>query len=139
MQTSTLPSAAQTISPSVTLEWYDDRKIVCATVTDVARTTIDQLERALTPIVTGWPDPFQRMIYDFSDPRVKPTPYSNARARALEELRPDLNRYVAIVMNRTFAVQLIQLFIRAQDRHNRHLRIFFTRQDALRWLIGIKN
>ena len=78
------------ISSSVTIEWLDNRSLPYVIVKDATRPTIDSLEQVMTPIVLNWSaERRHKVIYDFTDPRVKPTPYSNAVARKLIALRHD--------------------------------------------------
>ena len=77
------------------------------------------------------------IIQDLSHPDATQTPYSQSRGQALVDAYPDLQGYIAFVLQDNADSQRIRLFVKRQNNRYRQREVFFTREDALEWIEGI--
>jgi hypothetical protein len=123
------------VAPGVTLEWLLDRRVAAFTFKTAVRESIDRARDKMKAVMENWPaDHLYLGITDFSDPKLGLTPYVRERVKEPATWRPELRGYVALVMPRTFAAQLVQLALQAQRNDSRQVRAFFDREAAIAWL-----
>jgi hypothetical protein len=128
-------SDASQLSPTVTLEWLADDRIPLFSVPNVSRGTIDTWIGMLAEMMKSWPPdrPFV-MLHDISTKGAILTPYVRDRVKGLEAVNPSLKGRVALVLPKTFVVQLVKLYLRTAQRTDVATEIFFDRETAQEWL-----
>jgi hypothetical protein len=125
------------IIPGLTVEEVADGDILVVNINDSSRAMVDAfVDFAVKHMQSTAHKKFDYMLADQSNSFAAfNTPYGKAR---LQELMKDVTEgkqsYVAMVLPKSFAMQLAQIFLRAIIREGTTTRIFFTRQEALAWL-----
>lgn len=76
-------------------------------------------------------------LYDFSHPKAALTPYARSRALEIARLVPkNTQNYAALVVRSGIMGQAYQLFMRgAFPAPHLQSRVFFTREEAMGWLL----
>lgn len=117
-----------------TCEWLFDRQIVVMTATDSTRGTVDAWVNKCIDVANTWPAnrPFCTMV-DASGPNLSRTPYMRERLKDLRAVRTDLKWYTAMVAPKSYLMQLMSYGLRVMQS-NRETRIFFEREEAIKWL-----
>jgi hypothetical protein len=126
------------IHPNVTRSWLENGRIVCFTLTSVARPAVDAWLNASEDTVQSWPiEVPYRSIHDLREADV--TPYIRQQsAAAVSRMPTQLKGRSAVVVPRTFTNQLIRLIVTIDlVRINRNIQrnVFFTQQDAINWVL----
>jgi hypothetical protein len=127
--------SVETIAPGITLEWLCDGRIPAFTMKTSARASIDAWIEKLKEVGKEWPagQPFLS-LQDISDKNVGATPYFRARIEEMPTWRPQqVEAHVALIVPRSIQGRLFQMFLQA--RKGEPVRIFFSREDGLAWLV----
>lgn len=122
--------------PGLTIESLLDDQIICMTITNSTREVIDKFVEAIKDIQQDWPsDRIAYFIFDFSGSFAGfNTPYGRERVNELLKWRTDIKSYGAMIMPKTFLLQIARTVLKNMRRSNSLNQIFFTREDALIWL-----
>lgn len=129
-------SGVEKIGQFVTREWLDNGRIAVYHIYSITREAVDEWITSAQAIFRSWPDnaPFL-VIYDFSEcGGITLTPYIRKRSQDLAEVRPELRGRAAIVLPRTIGTQAVRMFILINLQKTRIRRVFFSMEEALRWI-----
>jgi hypothetical protein len=129
-------SSTETLTPSLTKQTYHEGKIVAFTITDMHRATIDDWSKAATRALEDWPTalPFLS-LQDFSTiDNFSFSPYIRQKSEEMVTPRPDIRGRTAIVLKKSFGARLVQVFLLAKKNKLRQRQLFFSREEALKWL-----
>ncbi len=123
----------QFITDHVTLEHLHDDRIQVFTLTDMSRESLDSWVAKIKEITLNWPaDRSALLVNHFASKNAGMTPYFRAKMQELQRWQPNRTVYIADVFPRTVTTQMASIFLAAS--RNIHVRIFFTREDAVSWL-----
>jgi hypothetical protein len=131
-------NADNNVNPNsnVSLTWFNDPRIAIITFNDSSRSTIDAWVKLTIETIRAWPqDQPMRLMHEALSKQVTFSPYLRSRAmEMIREIRPliPIQNKVAVVVSRSVAAQIAQLFTRSIGTRN--TQIFFSREDALAWL-----
>ncbi|MBX3084053.1 MAG: hypothetical protein KF716_20630 [Anaerolineae bacterium] len=131
-------SEPREVMPGLTVEELLDGDILIVTIKDSSRVLVDGFVAFATEHMrTHAHLPFDYMLVDQSQSFAAfNTPYGKAKMQELMKVIPaGKHAYVSLVLPKTFVIQLAQTFLRAITREGTISRIFFTKQDALAWLM----
>jgi len=99
---------------------------------------VDELVKQSIEVTRTWDTNHPRlMLYDFSDERVRLTPYIAARSKDITDVIGGLSGRTAFLLASTFESQFLAHYLMRIVRHRvRHvvMRVFYDRQQALNWL-----
>jgi hypothetical protein len=128
----------QTLRPGISVQWLHNREIIAMSTEDSQRDSVDCWCDHIMERIREWPsDKPVLVMVDLSSPRVVPTPYTRSRAKDIAHVRSDLKMYAAMVVKRSFMMQLVMPFTRRPMTSYSQIRMFFSRDEALTWLRGI--
>ena len=122
-------------TPSLKHEWLDNGAIFRTTLFDSSRQTIDHYANRWMEVAGSLPATKPAMfILDIS--KVSFTIYGRTRSLEIMHFRKEIKVYTAIIEKNNVEARFSQMFIRTLDREtsNVRLRMFYTMDDALRWL-----
>lgn len=131
-------SEPRELMPGLTVEEMYDGDILVVNVKDSSRALVDGFVTFAIQHMKDYANkPYDYMLVDQSQSFAAfNTPYGKAKMQDLmKEIPAGKIAYVSLVMPKTFVMQLAQTFLRAITREGTVSRIFFTRQDALTWLM----
>lgn len=132
----TVKEAVQTIAPNITLEWVHDGQIAVFTIRTVARDSFALWFQAMTKIMDEWPvDRPLLCVQDNGYKEAAFTPAIRDFSKRISSYRPELAFHTALVLPRTLVTQFVELFLRTTRRPGLEVRIFFTVEDAIAWLL----
>src|SRR5262245_56645262 len=132
----------QQLSPRLSMEAAHDGKIWIYTF---GKKTPQDQDSSRT-VIDIWVDSVKRQTHalppgsiwyrlsDFSKTDMNPSPYFIARLSELSKHRPDLKGYSAFVIPRNIFTQMILNLSRKVRPKHIEVRLFFDRDEALRWL-----
>jgi hypothetical protein len=131
-------SEPREIIPGMTVEELADGDILIVNINDSSRAMVDAFVDFTSKRMRE--NAHKKYDYTLTDQSRSfaafNTPYGKAKLQALmKEIPEGKQAYVAMVLPKTFAMQLAQVFLRAIIREGTATRIFFTRQEALAWLM----
>lgn len=123
---------------TVSYGWLSNNRIYYCKLHDVSRESVDELARQSIRVTREWDSAKPRlMLYDFSDERVRLTPYIAARSKDITDVIGGLAGRTAFLLAPTFESQFLAHFLMRIVRYrmrNVVMRIFYDRQQALDWL-----
>jgi hypothetical protein len=117
-------------------EWVYDGRIAVITCAMLTRHSVDEWIDLTKETISNWPpnQPF-RLMQDGSDPRNMITPYLATRVNELNQLFPNLEGFLAVVVPHTIGGQMIKMFMnKIALHHHVTTKAFVTRSDGLEWL-----
>ncbi len=133
-------SHLEQLHSAVTREWLYDKQLVIFTIKDISRAAVDAAIQGFYDTMGAWPlDRPYLAINDFSAPRDALTPYVRERVEEVNKFRPELKGHIAIVTRWGVLAQLMQVYVATHPGIHRERRVFFHRDNALKWLIGLMN
>lgn len=123
---------------AVSYGWLSDQRIFYCRLGDVSRESVDELTSHSITVTNDWDNTKPRlMLYDFSDERVRLTPYIAARSKDITNAIGGLYGRTAFLLSPTIESQFLAHFLMRIVRHrvrNVVMRVFYDRQQALDWL-----
>lgn len=130
----------EVINEYLTIEQLYDGKITVLNATSVKRHVVDAWADKMKELLLNLP-PGKTLLtlhdYSAADQFVT-TPHLRKRANENVMLRPDVNARTAVVLPDNIVMRITQMFLRALPaprNSSRIRRIFYTREEALAWLI----
>jgi hypothetical protein len=132
-----IESGLEQVSPDLTRSWLMNRRIVVFRATTPTRNAVDAWIACVKQTMVDWPkeQPYLAM-HDFSGPKISMTPYARKRAEELAPLNTGSAGYAAIILAPTYVALAIRLFLRTQHQQGNENQVFFSRQEALEWLLS---
>jgi hypothetical protein len=132
---SDITSEAQDLGHGVICRWYNNRQIIAICAEDSSPAAVDLWVNKITDEIKQWPSgrPCLTLV-DVSSKKIATTPYVRERAKGLIRLRNDLQMFTAMVLPPTFFAQIARIVTRAPLASNVQMRVFTTRDEALKWL-----
>jgi hypothetical protein len=119
----------------VTVELIEENTIGVITMYGVARSTVDEWIEVTQKLLSEWPkDKPYLVIHDVSDRRTSITPYMRARINDLYKMKLSQPGFMAIILPKSIASQIIQVFLRYLRTEPMIVQIFFSKEDAIAWL-----
>jgi hypothetical protein len=132
-------TSPESLSSGVSLQRVVDSNIFLFTIRELGRINIDawidriilETENQADPTVpTFW-------LHDASPcTTVSMSPYLQHRLSTLIKRFPDRVGYNAVILPKTFVVQIVVLFIRRMPTQSRN-QLYFNREEGLRWLVRV--
>lgn len=129
------PIAQEKLAPNMTLHSLNDGQIVYFTIGTVARSSWDAWARKIVALKDEWP--VDRPFLTLQDSLFEGAAFTSTIRKYLVDVsdhRPELTQYMAIVLPRTIAAQMVELFLRSSTKHQREIRVFFNVDEGLAWL-----
>jgi hypothetical protein len=125
----------QQLTPSIALEWSEDKRFAIYTIRTVAPNELQVWADSVKQIMTEWPQGKAiGIIQDINYPKMALTPTLRAHVSEFGKLRPDIIAYVGVVLPKTFATQMMSIFTRVMQKKNQPARVCFTREEAVEWI-----
>src|SRR5688572_18539959 len=114
------------LTEGTTLELLENDAIALVTMHGVSRTTIDQWFDVNVHLLTTWPKekPYL-VIHNPGDSRTTITPYFRARVNDLYKLKLRKDGYAAVILPKSVASKVIQVFLRYLRTEPMVVQIFF--------------
>ena len=132
---SEVTTPVEEIVPGLTRQWMFDHQIVVYKGTSVSRQVIDAWAANVASTRDQWPGNLPYLaIHDMTSEEIGFTPYARARIEELFARYSMSPGHAAILLPRTFVSHVFQLFVRTQPKKNNRNAIFFSIEDALKWL-----
>lgn len=131
-----MTSSVETVALGVTQESFHDGKILVFTVADIRRETVDAWSSTALKTLEAWPsdEPFLT-IQDFSGvDNFSFTPYIREKSEQMVTPRPEIQGRTAVVVKKSFGARLVQVFLLAKKNALRQRKLFFSRDEAMKWL-----
>lgn len=132
-------SIVDDLGSSFTIEWYHNRQIVLCALNDSRHQAVDAVFEFLTNLIEMWPSERPYLsIYDATRSRFSFNPYLRHKATELMRRYPDKDGRTAILLPQTLLGQVLRLFVNVDLlplSKGREIRIFFSRDEALDWLL----
>ena len=130
-------SRIEQLTPELTREYLLDGCIIAFQLNNMDWRTTDAWYEANKAALEKWPaDRPILMLQDIAIHEAMPSSYFRTRSSELVKMRPDVHGRNAVVIHRSLTTQALRgLFIivnRASGLRQR--RLFFSREDAIRWL-----
>lgn len=128
----------ETISNSLELHWFHERRIFIFSLQDISRDTIDQWTILLATFKDEWPldQPFLTMA-DFSHVKnFTLTPYIRAKIEPIMQSHADKAGRTAVVVPKIFTAQAVEMFMLSSPirQEHRQRQLFYTVAEGLSWL-----
>ena len=128
-------TVVEVYATGVTRRWLIDYPLVMISLPDVKRETIDDWFLLCKTTIEEFEGPTLFAFHDMTQEHMAITPYSQAKAKELLTLRPELDVYTALYLKRTLVAQFVSLFLRRVYTHQQ-TQIFFDREAAMKWLFA---
>jgi hypothetical protein len=117
------------------LEFIENNTIAVITMQGISREEIDRWFNTTTKVMTEWPDDkLILVIHDASHQRTALTPYMRSRINDLYKLKLEKKGYGAVIIPKSVAAQMIQLFLRYVKTDPLVFQFFFSKEEAIAWL-----
>jgi hypothetical protein len=133
MNATTFPTE---IIPGLTLDYLLDGQIVAVSASNSSRHMIDAFVNLMVELQPSFVA--EKPLYfllDFShDDTGFNTPYGRARMAEISKSQPAAVSYSAVVVRKTYVMNMAQFFLQKVNRKNNITRIFFSHEEALQWL-----
>ena len=137
MTTTIENSPVEEICPGLTRQWIRDRRIVVFKLTNSSRELTDAWFAAVVETYKQCP-PGQSYLclQDLSQGNLTITPYGRQRTSELSSLYPELRGRTAVLVSKSLMGQMMKGLLRliGNRETGRNRRIFFHKDEALRWL-----
>lgn len=118
----------------LTLETLYDGRIEIWTATNSSKEVTEKWYANSREVLESWTDLNRPYLALLDMSRVVLTPFGRAKASDLAEVRPEIKGRVAIVVSASTMGHMTRLFVDRSLDKTRERRVFFSRDDALRWL-----
>jgi hypothetical protein len=125
------------ITPSLRIGWVCDGQIAVFVPSDATRATVDVWVAAVGKRLQEWPagKPYLA-LHDFSSPNVSVTPYARKRISELSTVRPEMQRYVAMLVSQTqLSMMLAYIVTHIGNLKVRTAQVFFNKEAGVNWLL----
>jgi hypothetical protein len=133
--TNPISSQVEDLAPGATFERTHNGQIFVFMLSDITRVSIDAWIAKIKDLTGGWTNerPFLALT-QVSGKYMTLTPYLRARMEELSHWNPNLWAYTAVVLPKSFFVQLMASFVPTLHLRNTQARLFHTHEEALGWL-----
>jgi hypothetical protein len=133
--TKAVSSQVETLAPGITFERTHDGQIFVFMLSDITRVSVDAWVAKIRELTGDWTDerPFLALT-QVSGKYLTLTPYLRGRMEELSHWHPDLWAYTAVVLPKSFFMQLMSTFVRTLKLRKTQTRLFQSREEALAWL-----
>lgn len=110
-------------------------RIIILRINSVSRETIDMAYETVTEIHHRCGDdlPFL-LVYDVTPKNMTITPYIRTLSSRLNAVNPHVRGRVAVVLPKSPTTAIMKLFVAFLPSPNRPKRVFFSLDEAVRWL-----
>ena len=130
----------EVINEYLTIEQLYDGKITVLNATSIKRHVVDAWADKMEELLLNLPSGKTLLtLHDYSATgNFVTTPHLRQRAKENVLLRPDVNALTAVVLPNNILMRIPNMFLRALPtprQSSRIRRIFYTRADALAWLV----
>ena len=126
----------QAIAPHINFEWGKDGQIGVFEIRTVSRDAFDAWFQVMLELMDTWPvDRPLLTVQDNNFPGAAFTPSLREHSKHIANHRPELTMHTAVILPKTLVVQFVEFFLRTVQKPNRQTRIFFSREDAITWLM----
>src|SRR5258708_40131413 len=130
--TKDVSSQIETLAPGITFERTHDGQIFVFMLSDITRGSVDAWVAKIRELTGDWTDerPFLALT-QVSGKSLTLTPYLRGRMEELSHWHPDLWAYTAVVLPKSFFMQLMSTFIRTLKLRKTQTRLFHSREKPL--------
>jgi hypothetical protein len=138
MNATTFPAE---IIPGLTLDYLLDGQVVTVSASNSSRHMVDAFVNLMIELQPSFPvgKPIY-FLFDFShDDTGFNTPYGRARMAEISKSQPASVSYSAVVVHKTYVMNMAQFFLQKVNRKDNLTRIFFSHDEALQWLQSMIN
>ncbi len=122
------------VTNGLTLQQIHNGRIHIWTASQSTKDVVDAWYQSSRETLENWEDTSRPYLVLLDMSRVILTPYNRKRAEALAEVRPDVGGRTAVVIAASTMGHMTRLFVNKTLQKTRERRVFFTREDAIRWL-----
>lgn len=132
-------SPLEVLSPSVSIQRVVNTNVFLFTINALDRATVDVWIDRIILETEKQPDPKVPTfwLHDASASKtVSLSPYLRHRIAEMTKRFSDRIGYNAVIMPKTFVVQILVLFIRTMPIQSKN-KLFFNREEGLRWLYEV--
>lgn len=122
------------------IEWYYNHQIAgTPTLGNPKRALVVDWSTMVKRVFDQWPQDKPILIIADLRREKASSPYQNAKGMELMDCRLDQRAYVAIVTANHLAGQITRLALKARNRRNGAIHIFFTHRAGLDWPVKVGN
>lgn len=119
-------------------EWFENNKIAILTLHNTNMETLELWSKTTQQIISNWPanTPY-RILHDYSRVDIILSPYMRRKSEEIMQARPDLSGKAGLVLKRSVVAHLAQTIFNTiwkKGYQSRQRKIFFSREDGLKWL-----